>query len=112
MSRSYRYGYWYEKDVRCRRHPPRHWKEWQRLLSVAPHLKGMLPWAPEGGEVVPPQSSDDTFLALMACFADTEKREILTRLVFDLMYEDLRKLFISHCERMHGWQPQKLKQTS
>lgn len=112
MSRSYRHGFWYENDLRCERPRPRHWQEWQRILNVAPILRTLLPNHPYSNEPTPLPMHPENFLRLVASFADPIHRDILARLVFDLMYEDLKKLFISHCERMHGWQRQKRKQIS
>lgn len=89
---------------------PRPWREWQRLLSVAPHLKAMYTLDPE--EFPPPRpTSDAAFVALVACLADPGKREIIRALVFDVMYDDLKELFIRHAERMHGWKPRSTAST-
>jgi len=83
---------------------PRRWREWQRLIALAPQLKAMG-WRDEEENPPPYPKTDKAFLALAACFADPSKREALRALVFDLMYDDLKELFIRHAERMHGWKP-------
>lgn len=111
MSRSQRHGYWYEFDTRFQKPPPHHRKEWRRLQRVAKELGRLIPMHFEG-DPIPYMSSNDVFLTWVTNFADADRREILRKLVFDLMYEDLKKLFIAHAERMHPEWSQKKQQTA
>lgn len=70
---------------------PRYWREWQRILRVAPALKGLMPFA--WPDAPPPRrTANGTIIALAACFADPVVREALRAIIFDLLEDDLAEV--------------------
>lgn len=74
---------------------------WQKLYEVAPSLRRLYldAWA----NLPAPKPTDrDTFIALAACFADPERREILRALLFELLADDFVELLTPAKEEGRG----------
>jgi len=111
MSRTHRHGYWYENDTRYRKPAPRHWQGWQRLCRKVPKIKAMVPHAFDG-PVCPYTMTNQQFITLAATLTDPYFRDIFRQVVMDMLADDFKRLFMAHCERMHGWKPQSTQQTN
>lgn len=74
---------------------PLRYPSFNRLMEICPALSS-LKWRAMRGTIKNPYPLNDRmFLALAACFASREKREILRALILDVLGDDLAALLDS-----------------